>query len=135
MPKQEESKLIMKQIEANKNDLIKLWKLKNIIFKSNWSLKHFNSYLLALKNFTLNQDTHFEGFTLVLTNNLPSGLRKNGHIHLNCAQVYEEWLNVNFEAEFFSLELNLNQSFKILKDFGDIEKELEPFRRNKSNGG
>ena len=81
------------QLNENKNKLIKKWKLKNIVFKSNWSLKNFNSYLSALNNFTLNQNTHFEGFTLVLTNHV-AGLRKNGDIHLNCGQVYEEWLNV-----------------------------------------
>lgn len=82
------------QIEKNKVLLIQKWKLKNVIFRSHWSLKHFNSYLLALNSANVSKDTHFQGFTLVLTNSNLPGLRKNGHVHLNCGQVYQEWLNV-----------------------------------------
>jgi hypothetical protein len=84
------------QIEENKIKLIKKWKLKNVIFRSHWSLKNFNSYLLALNSVNISKDTHFEGFTLVLTNSNLTGLRKNGQIHVNCGQVYQEWLNVRF---------------------------------------
>lgn len=94
--KQREAANIKEQLNENKSQLIKKWKLNNIIIKTNWSLKSFNSYLLALNNFTPLSGAHFEGFTLVLTNSNVPGLRKSGHIHLNCGQVYEEWLDVKF---------------------------------------
>jgi hypothetical protein len=89
-----EAKKMQILIEKNKVLLIQKWKLKNVIFRSHWSLKHFNSYLLALNSANVSKDTHFQGFTLVLTNSNLPGLRKNGHVHLNCGQVYQEWLNV-----------------------------------------
>ena len=94
--KYKEAKLMKEQIEETKSFIISKWKLENIIFKSDWSLRHFNSYLNAIKNFCfINFDHEFEGFTLVLnTNQARPGLKKNGHIHLNCDQVYEEWLHV-----------------------------------------
>lgn len=91
--KRHESTFTFKQIQETKNFLVREWKLKDIIVNTNWSLKHFNSYLLALKNLNM-PNAPFEGFTLVLTNDNRPGLRKNGHIHLSCGQVYEEWLNV-----------------------------------------
>lgn len=38
------------QLDKNKNFIIKKWKLNNIIFDSNWSIKNYNSYLLGMKN-------------------------------------------------------------------------------------
>ena len=38
------------QLNKNKNIIINKWKLNNIIFDSNWSLKNYNSYLLGMKN-------------------------------------------------------------------------------------
>lgn len=82
------------QIEENKNYIIKKWNLKSIRFDSNWSPKNFNSYLLSIKNFSVYlSDAKFENHTLVLTNDT-SGLKKSGHIHLNCERTYEEWYNV-----------------------------------------
>lgn len=91
--KRQESAFTFQQIQETKNFLVREWKLKDIIVNTNWSLKHFNSYLLALKNLNM-PNAPFAGFTLVLTNDNRPGLRKNGHIHLSCGQVYEEWLNV-----------------------------------------
>lgn len=91
-----ETKLMEEKIQTNKNYIIKKWNLKDIIFKSNWSPKHFNSYLLGIKNFSVYlSDAKFEEHTLVLTNDT-SGLKKNGQIHLNCERTYEEWYNVRF---------------------------------------
>jgi hypothetical protein len=109
--KKEEASVAQEQLNENKDKLIKKWKLKNIVFKSNWSLKSFNSYLQALNNFTLNKDTHFEGFTLVLTNNDSAGLRKNGDIHLNCSQVYQEWLNVRTKSDFYLVSKLFKQTW------------------------
>ena len=89
-----EAQLIQEQLNENRLALIKKWKLKDILFQSNWSLKTFNLYLLTLNNLNFTTDAHFEGFTIVLTDNSVPGLRKNGSIHLNCGQVYEQWLGV-----------------------------------------
>ena len=98
-----EARQISQQLEANKALLVQKWKLKDILFKSNWSLKHFNSYMLALNSSNLAADTdthtdtlqhHFEGFVLVMTNDNVPGLRRSGHIHLDCSQVYSQWLDV-----------------------------------------
>lgn len=107
------------QLSVNKQALIKKWKLKDIIFQSNWSLKHFNLYLLALNNLNFTMDAKFEGFTIVLTNNSFPGLRKNGFIHLNCGQVYQQWLDVNNifinMRKYSNIQIFLRKSFKIYK--------------------
>jgi hypothetical protein len=83
------------QIEENKNLIAKKWRLKDIIFDSNWSPRNLQNYLLSIKSFSnYFSDAKFEGHTLVLTNDT-SGLKKNGHIYLNCARTYEEWYNVS----------------------------------------
>ena len=48
--KLEETTQLNEQLEANKNILIKKWRLHDIKFKTNWSLKNFNSYMLGLLN-------------------------------------------------------------------------------------
>jgi hypothetical protein len=75
-----------------------------------------NFYLLGLKSLNTSDKSaeSFEGFTLVLTNNKP-GLRKNGHIHLNCTQVYQEWLNVLIQSK---------KKFHLLDDIFRMEAYL-----------
>ena len=117
--KQQEARIVSKQIDETRRAIIEQWKLKDIIIDTNWSLKHFSSYLLALKNLPA-ANALFEGFTLVLTNNRP-GLRKNGHIHLSCAQVYEEWLNVLAVSK---------TNAKLIEDINQMEIFLSQLLRN-----
>lgn len=111
--KLEETMQLNEQLEANKNILIKKWRLHDIKFKTNWSLKNFNSYMLGLLNYKVKRE--FEGLTLVLTNSMMHGLQKNGQIYLNCDQVYEEWLNILKTSR---------KEFKLLKRIAEMEVEL-----------
>lgn len=111
--KLEETMQLNKQLEANKNILIKKWRLHDIKFKTNWSLKNFNSYMLGLLNYKVKRE--FEGLTLVLTNSMMHGLQKNGQIYLNCDQVFEEWLNILKTSR---------KEFKLLKGIAEMEVEL-----------
>jgi hypothetical protein len=45
-----EATSIKAHLEKNKRNVIKRWKLKDLTFKSNWSLQTCNSYLIGLLN-------------------------------------------------------------------------------------
>ena len=92
------------------------------MFQSNWSLKHFNLYLLALNGLNFTTDSQFEGFTIVLSGSVP-GLRKNGCIHLNCGQVYEQWLNVIQNLTHTKIKTRLKILFVLVQKILDSSKK------------
>ena len=112
----DQAQIAIKELNVNKQALIKKWKLKNIVIESNWSMKNFNSYLQALNSTNISQENEFfKGYTLVLTNSNYPGLRKNGQIYLSCDQVYEEWLNVLAVSK---------QNEKLLNEIKEMENNL-----------